>query len=25
VCRVPRPLVCVAHRNGPTVCRPRNG
>jgi outer membrane protein assembly factor BamB len=23
VCRVPRPLVCVAHRNGPTVCRPR--
>jgi len=25
VCRVPRPLVCVAHRNGPTVCRPRGG
>jgi len=25
VCRVPRPLVCVAHRNGPTVCRPREG
>jgi hypothetical protein len=25
VCRVPRPLVCVAHRNGPTVCRPRKG
>jgi outer membrane protein assembly factor BamB len=23
VCRIPRPLVCVAHRNGPTVCRPR--
>ena len=23
VCRVPRPLVCVAHHNGPTVCRPR--
>jgi hypothetical protein len=25
VCRIPRPLVCVAHRNGPTVCRPRKG
>ena len=23
VCRVPRPLVCVTHHNGPTVCRPR--
>ena len=25
VCRIPRQLVCVAHRNGPTVCRPRKG
>ena len=25
VCRIPRPLVCVAHHNGPTVCRPRKG
>jgi hypothetical protein len=25
VCRVPRPLVCVKHRNGPTVCRTRKG
>ncbi len=23
VCRIPRPLVCVKHRNGPTVCRTR--
>jgi hypothetical protein len=23
VCRIPRPLVCVPHKNGPTVCRPR--
>jgi outer membrane protein assembly factor BamB len=23
VCRIPRPLVCVKHRNGPTTCRPR--
>jgi outer membrane protein assembly factor BamB len=23
VCRVPRPLVCVKHHDGPTVCRPR--
>ena len=23
VCRVPRPLVCVRHKDGPTTCRPR--
>jgi outer membrane protein assembly factor BamB len=23
VCQVPRPLVCVKHRNGPTICRTR--
>jgi hypothetical protein len=23
VCRIPRPLVCVKHKNGRTVCRPR--
>jgi outer membrane protein assembly factor BamB len=23
VCRIPRPLVCVKHRNGPTTCRSR--